>query len=144
MEGYLGRLTHSAQEQQNRGSGSNTFAHGSGANRLKGVQHAEGSDFTVNEQNTNQQSNVADSGDNERLLGCFSCGCSFVPESNQQVGADSYQFPGHVQQQEVIGQHQGEHGRGEHGMNGKVPAKPRVALHVSQGVNLDHHRDKGN
>ena len=138
VEGHLRGLAHGAQEQQQGGGRCHSLAHGAGADRLEGVQHGERAYLPPDEQDAYQQANIADPGDDKGLLGCFPGLRPLVPEPDQQVRADPHQLPGDVEQQEVVGQHQGEHGGGEEGMDREVPAKARVALHVGQGIDLDH------
>ena len=68
--------------------------------------------------------------------------------SNQKpmsrVGAESHQLPRHVEQQQVVRQHQHQHARAEQGVHGEVPADAgvvRVAVaHVAERVDLHDDR----
>ena len=109
----------------------------------EGLVHAEAADLSPEQEYPQQHPHVADAGDDECFLGRFFGRRSFVPEADKQVGANANQLPGHVEQQEVVGQHQGQHGTGEKSVDRVVPAEPGIPAHVPQGVDLHHQRNKG-
>ena len=50
-----------------------------------------------------QETHVADAGGDERLLRRFHRGAPLEPEAYQQVGSQTDQLPGDVQEQQIIG-----------------------------------------
>ena len=143
VERDLGRLTHRAQEQKQSGDDGHALAHRTVVHRLERGGHAEAADLVPEEQDANQQPHIADAGDDEGLLGRLPRRWPFVPEADQQVGADANQFPGHIEQQEAVGKDDREHGGGEQRVDREVPVDARVAVHVAKGVDLHHQGHKG-
>ena len=143
VEGHLGRLPHGPQEQEHCGYSRDSLAHGPGLYGFESLQHAEAADLPPDEQDAHQEPDVADTGDNKCLFSRLTGRGQLVPEPDQKVGTNSHQLPGHVQQQEAVGHHDGQHRGREHGVNGEVPPKPGIAAHVTQGVDLHQEGDEG-
>ena len=79
----------------------------------KRVGHAEAAHVDPQQQDAHQQSDVADAGHHEGFLCGFPGAGALEPEADEQVGAQAHQLPRDVQQQEVVGQRQGQHRRHE-------------------------------
>jgi hypothetical protein len=77
------------------------------------------------------------------FLAASAAGAPLVPEPDEEIGAQPHQLPGDVQQEEVVRQHQGEHGGGEEGVGGKIPPEAGLAGHVPPRVHLHQQGHKG-
>ena len=109
------------------------------------IQSLRGKLGTVVEQvdDGQQKAHVANSGDDESLLGRSGRRGPVVPESDQQVGRKPHQFPEGVELDDVGRQHQPQHGSGEQGHVGEVARHAGISPHVAQGVNLDQQANAG-
>ena len=70
-------------------------------------------------------------------------GWPVMPEANQQIRHQAHRLPAEKQLQEVIGHHQHQHREGEEADIGKKPLITVVILHVADGVDMHHQRDRG-
>ncbi len=104
VEGELGGLARGSQEYQDGGGGGYPMAHSLGAagfqaqpRPFEGCRHTEAAHFPPQQQDSDQQTHIADAGDYESLFGRLPGGRALEPESDQQVRADADQLPGHVE-----------------------------------------------
>ena len=149
MQRKLARLAHSPGEDAQGQPGQNRAAkYGSGGSfgpgcfpnvrNMEGVQPCCSEVICLGEQiqNGDQESNVADAGDDERFLGCGSRSGTFMPEADQQVGRHTHQLPEHIELDDIGRQHQPQHGSSEQRHVGVVTGEARVTLHITEGVDL--------
>ena len=102
-------------------------------------------------QDGEQEEEVAEAGDDKRLLGSSSRARSREPEPDQQVRAEADKLPPDEQQDEVVGKHQRQHRRREQGHECVVPDVAPVVAHIAVRVDLheeahgrdDHQHDGG-
>jgi len=86
---------------------------------------------------------VADAVDDERLLACGRCRRLLEPERDQQIGAEPDQFPSHEQNGKVGAEHQDQH-RGEEQVEvGEETGVALVTVHVADRVQVDQRADTG-
>src|SRR5207237_2548883 len=64
-------------------------------------------------QQDDDEAGVADAVGDECLDGRIGCASAFVVKADEQVGANAHQFPAQKDLEEIIGQHQVEHGEAE-------------------------------
>ncbi len=86
---------------------------------------------------------VADAGDDEGLAPGGGVLLLRVPEADQGVGAEADPLPPQVEQRQVLGQDQGQHGEDEDVQQGEVAGVGRVVLHVADRVEVDQAADEG-
>ena len=65
------------------------------------------------------------------------------PEPDQQIRAEPHAFPADIQQQEVVGEHEQQHRGREEVQVGEEARVARVALHVTDRVDVDQRADAG-
>ena len=90
-----------------------------------------------------EHAEVADAGDEERLLAGGGCRRAGEVEGDEEVGAEPHEFPPGVHHQEVAGEDQEEHREDEQVEVGEEPALVLVVGHVADGVPVDEHPDAG-
>ena len=95
------------------------------------------------QEHAEQEAEVADAVDDERLLAGDGVLGLVVPEADQQVGAEADAFPADEQQRQVVGQDQDQHREGEQVQVGEVAREVRVVPHVADGVDVDEEADAG-
>ena len=88
------------------------------------------------------QCGVAHAGDDERLAGCVAVCRLPVPETDEQVAAKPDSFPAQVQQQQIVRQHQRQHGTHEKVHLGEKAAVAFLLDHEFGGVQMDEERDE--
>ncbi len=88
-----------------------------------------------------KQGRVAHPGDDEGLARGRSVGPLPVPEPDEQEAAQPHALPAHQQEQEVVGQHQDEHGGDEQVHVGEEAPVALVAAHELGGVEEDEKAD---
>ena len=89
------------------------------------------------------ESDIADPVDDERLLAGQGRAAAGEPEADQQVAAQPDQLPGHEDDQEVVGQDQQEHREHEQVEVGEEPPVAAVVAHVADRVDVDEQADRG-
>jgi len=57
-----------------------------------------------------------------------------IPKADQQVGGQAHQFPPHEQQQQAVGHHHAQHGRGKQGKETEEPGEIVVMGHVAHAI----------
>ncbi len=108
---------------------------------LEHGQVVEGAKLTEDEERGQDESDVADDVDHERLHARGGRGAAPVPVGDQRVRGEADERPAHNEQNEVPGQDEQQHREDE---EVEVGEEPRVALvgdHVGGGVHVDQHRD---
>jgi len=81
--------------------------------------------------------------DQEGLLARLGRRWPFEPEADEQVRAQPHQLPADVEQQEVVGQHQDQHGEDEQVEQGEKAGIALVLSHVTDGVDVDQETHSG-
>ena len=66
-----------------------------------------------------------------------------IPETDQQVGHQTYRFPTEEQLHEVVAHHQHQHGEGKQRDIAEEAAVARVFMHVAYGIDVHHQRHEG-
>ena len=66
-----------------------------------------------------------------------------VPEADQGVGAETDPFPAQVEQRQILGQHQQQHGGDKQVEQGEIADMAGIIRHVGDGVEMDQAADKG-
>ena len=90
-----------------------------------------------------QEPGVTDAVVDERLLARRGGRLALEPEGDQPVGADAHALPAHEREQQVVRQHQEEHGEHEEVQVDEELRVVPVALHVADGVQVDERADAG-
>ena len=90
-----------------------------------------------------QEAEVADPVDDERLLAGVGVDLVAEPEADQQVGAEAHAFPADEHHREAGAQHQHQHEDHEEVEVREVPGVPRVCLHVPDAEQVDQAADPG-
>ena len=140
IEGDLRRLADGAYEEQERNDGDDgnaqevgVFAH------FPDIQgpDALGAQADKEEKDADQESEISHPVDDEGLLPRVRGGILFIPEPDQQVGAEAHPFPSHEQEQQAVSRHQKEHHEDEEVQVDEEPLEPRIAVHVAHGIYMD-------
>ena len=66
-----------------------------------------------------------------------------IPKANEQIGAQPDAFPAHEEQQDIIAQHQQQHGGGKEVEIGKIAHHIVVVGHIADGIDVDEKADPG-
>ena len=136
MERELCALPHRSCEQEEGGEQKSLDIV---AYQLLQAGEVEGPVLGVEYGNAGEEKHIPDPRDQEGLLGCCSSLRLLVPEPDEKVGAQPHQLPEYEHKQEIIGQHQAQHGADEERDYSVVPPFGGVVVHVAQRVN-SHHR----
>ena len=111
-----------------------------GANDLAVVQRAGVGD---DQADAEDEAEVADPVDDERLHVGEDRGRPREPEADQQVGDQAHRLPAEEQLQEVVAHDQHEHREREQRDVAEEALVARVVGHVADGVDVHHQRDEG-
>ena len=95
------------------------------------------------QEQAHRERRVAHARDHECLLRRRPVGRIAVPEPDQQIAAQAHAFPAEIQQQQVVGQHQREHGRHEQVHVGEKAAVALVVPHELSRIEVDEEADEG-
>ena len=144
VERELGALAGRPGEDANGRPHQDRAAQHAGHRQLVEAVDIEGAGVKVKNQDAGQETEVANPGDNEGLLGGVRGRFLVEPEPDEEVGAESHHLPEDEGEEEVIGEDQPQHGEGEEGHPGVVAVVARFIVgHVAQRVYLDHQADHG-
>ena len=97
----------------------------------------------VEPRHANEESKVANAGDDEGFFGRCRRLRLVIPEADQQVGSETDQFPTHEEQQQAVGDDDAQHGPGKQRQEAKKAGKVFVVLHIADAVDKDQQPDKG-
>ena len=97
-----------------------------------------------NERHAQGKTNVADPGDDERLLARVGSGLPGEVEADQQIGAQPHAFPAHEHERIISRADQGQHHEQEEVQVSKETVIAAFALHVSTRVEMDQEGDNCN
>ena len=142
----LGRLAGGGQEQQQHRRGGRAAAQvrelpEDAAARAALVLDRPG--LLEDQEDGEQEADVADPVVDEGLLAGRGGRLALEPEGHQPVGADAHALPAHEGEQQVVRQHQEQHGEDEQVQVDEELRVVPVALHVPDGVQVDERADAG-
>ena len=140
-----------AKEEQADGAGD-----GEAADRCSGTERAEDGGFedavtvVVKEERTGrivepeaeQEPEVADARGDEGFFRGVGGGRFVKPETDEQIGGETDEFPADEHEQETIGDEQAEHRRGEETQEAEELFKVLIFLHVAEAENEDERADE--
>ncbi len=90
-----------------------------------------------------QEAKIADAVGDEGLHARRGVFQILVPEGDQQVGAEADALPANEHEDEIIRQHQGEHGEHEEVHIGKEAPVALILVHIADAVDVDQGADEG-
>ena len=93
--------------------------------------------------NAEQKRRVTDAVDDERFLACIGRGFFVEVKSDQQIAARAHAFPSDEQQQEIIRQHQHQHGEHEEIQIAEETVIAAFVRHVAGGIDVNQKSDAG-
>ena len=104
------------------------------------IQRAEG---RVEENQADQKTEVAQAGDDERLLAGIGgiLPAEVIPD--QKIGTKPDSLPSHPQQQVIAGQNQGQHKEQEEVHVGEEPVDALLTRHIADGIDVDEQPHAG-
>ena len=137
-QGHCGHFPPAAEraQQVDRDAG---FTRGFAEHRLV----LQGPEDREHQQDAEQEPEVADPIDDERLGRRSPCRVPFIPVADQQIGTQAHRFPEHEQLEEVVGHDQHQHGEREQRDVGEEPGVARFAVHVPDGIDVHQSADDG-
>jgi hypothetical protein len=152
VQRHLRGLAHRADEQADadhrrhrpflaRQHGNGQVAHHPGVGERSGV--VQGPDPVEHAGDAEQEAEIADAVDQERLEVGEDRRRLLVPEADQQVGHQAHRFPAEEQLQEVVAHHQHQHAEGEQRDVAEETLVAVVLVHVADGVDVHQQRDEG-
>ncbi|KAG1398768.1 hypothetical protein G6F59_013428 [Rhizopus arrhizus] len=161
----LGRLAHGADEQADADDGGDRPDHrlvqqlhaqdravpdlqlgarvGQHAGRREHLRVVQGAEHPQHAGDAQQEAEVTDAVDQERLHVGEDRGRALEPEADQQVRHQAHRIPAEEQLEELVAHHQGEHREGEQRNVAEEPLVARVVLHVADRVDVDQQRHEG-
>ena len=89
------------------------------------------------------ETEIADAGDDEGLDGRRVRRRPLIPEADQQVGAETHPLPAEEELHEIVGRDQHQHAEGEQAEIAHEARDRGIAVHVADGIDMDHGRDGG-
>ena len=97
----------------------------------------------VEPRHANEESKVANAGDDESFFRRRRCFRLVIPEADQQVGGEPNQLPTHKEQQQAVGDDDAQHSSGKQRQEAEEPREVFVVLHVANAVDKDQQADEG-
>ena len=119
---------------------------GVGRGRREHAVEVEGAEEGEDPEHPEKEPEVPDAVDDEGLLAGVGGVLALVVVPDQEVGAEAHAFPPHEQQQEVLGEDEGQHREHEEIEICEVPRVARLGLvvpHVADGIHVDPEADEG-
>jgi hypothetical protein len=104
---------------------------------------AERPDLIEEQKHRHQEGEVPNPIDDERLVRRCAVAKVGVPEADEQVRAEADALPAQKEHRQVVRQHEVEHGEDEEVQVRKEAPKPLIAVHVPDGIGVDHAADAG-
>jgi hypothetical protein len=102
----------------------------------------EGAEVREDQRDAQEEAEVADPVDEERLQRGVDGALARSPEADQQVRHQADRLPAEEQLQEVVRHHQHQHREGEQRDVREEALVARVVGHVADGVDVHHQRDE--
>ena len=90
-----------------------------------------------------EETGVAHAIDDERFFARVGRGLLQEIETNQQIAAQTHAFPAYKEKQEIVGQHQREHGKHEQVQVAEETVVAAFVGHVADGIDVDQEADAG-
>ncbi len=130
---------------------------GRGTNLAEDFAKGERAQAAPDRHQADKHAEIAHAVDDKGLVGRVGRATAFVPETDQQIGADAHQFPKHEHHGHVAGDHQSQHAETEQRKAleeaAEAAAAPhrltvgqrrehvehlgKLAVHVADGINVD-------
>jgi hypothetical protein len=95
------------------------------------------------EKDAEQEGRIADAIHDEGFLGGVTRGFVLKVETDQEIAAKTYALPTHKEEQEIVGEDQGEHGKHEEIQVAKETVVAPLSAHVADGVDVNQEPDAG-
>ena len=143
MERELAALADRPAEEEEGYERHLSLGNAAAADELGDDAEVEGARHDAEEEDADEEAQIAEAGHDEGLLRRRRGLWLLVPEAYEEVGAQAHELPGHVQQDEVVGQHEDEHGESEKREVREEAPEARVVAHVAQAVDLHEEADAG-
>ncbi len=143
MEGDLGALAHRAEEDERKGHEEVGFAEFAGLGHREDVLDVERAGFAPQEDDAGHEADVAHAGGDEGLLGRLGSAALLPVEADEKEGADADELPRDEEEEQVVGHHERQHRRCEKLEQGEEPPVAGLTLHVADGEDVHHQRDRG-
>ena len=144
VKGDLGRLAHGAHKKQQRNDGHDGSVQQMGVafnfGKFQGP-YPLGAQTDEEQKDAGQEAEISDPVDNKSFFPGIGGRIFFVPEADQQIGAESHAFPAHEHQQEVVARNQQEHHKDEEIQVDEKSLEARIVVHVADGVHMDEKAD---
>src|SRR5580693_1486787 len=105
------------------------------------VGEAQRPEIPSDEKHSQDESSVTDAVNDEGLGSSIAGGLAMEIKSNQQVRTQTHAFPADKQQDIVVGQDQGQHGKHEEVEVSEESVIAAFMRHVSGRVNMNQHAD---
>ena len=143
--GALADCTHEEQEADQRQGPELRGLHGHGRGGVGHLTEVEGPEGEEHQEDAEHEAPVTHPVDDERLLTRIRRRLLRVPETDQQVGAQTHALPPHEHHQVVAAQHQREHEEAEEVQVAEEPRVPaaRLVVHVGGRVDVNQEPDPG-
>ena len=130
----LRRLSCRSQHQQKHdGRGG-----GGGHNRSVGedVGVAERAERAESQEDGHHEAEIADTVGDESLLACRGVGFVGEPEGYEEIRASPHAFPAEESQQQIVAEHENQHGKHEQVEIEEEFGEVRIAVHVAEGIEM--------
>ena len=145
LQGQLRRLAHGAAQQQRCRRHGHTGPRAPLLRRqhqnLLDVQRAQ---LLEQQEQADGHRSVAHPRNHEGLARRLAIGGIFVPETDKQVTAQAHAFPAQIEQHQIVGQHQHQHGCHKQVHVREEAREAGVVGHVAGGIEMDQGADTGN
>ena len=132
-------------EEQEQRDGGNRPASGDKCARRVGEHGAEveRAGRPEDHEHRDHEAEVADPVHDERLAAGIRVELEGIPESNQQIAAESNAFPPHEHDREARAEHEQQHEEHEQIEIGEIARVPRIFLHVTNAEDVNQGPDTG-
>ena len=97
--------------------------------------------MTKKPEDAEQEAEVTDAVDDERLDGGRVRRRLLEPEANEQIGGDADALPAEEHLHQIVRRHERQHGEGEEGQVGEEARPVRIVAHVADRVDMHQGRD---
>src|SRR5208282_5478251 len=138
-------LAAGSNKQQQRGGRKHGIADRkvSAAHERVDVGEAERAQIPDKRERAKNESGIADTVHDERLVGSGRSGVTMEVKTDQKIRAQAHAFPSHEQNHVVIRQDERKHRKHEQVHVSEEPVVTAFVRHVSGGVNVDQHAHAG-
>src|SRR5207302_7088112 len=98
---------------------------------------AQGANRVEQQEESQDESRIADAVHDESLLPRIRCRFAQKIESDQQIAAKPHALPADEKQQQIIRQHENQHGKHEEVQIAEEPVVAALMGHVAGGIDVD-------